>query len=187
MGPDQWWSDYNHHPTYPTYPSCPSHVSFMVKKLGNILIYITSIEDLSIMHSVVGDIIVISGLAIRVQTAFKDAPHGFRHISEEVEALQVLIDKATQYLKNTAIISSDNRHEGQRVLKGCQSVLEDLNSLFEKYKRRAFTNRRLPFLGVKLGKENIISLQERLIFNTGLLHGFVRRFVVQIVPSTYGY
>ena len=161
--------------------SIPSLMFVMVKNLGNILIYIASIEDLSIMHSVMGDIIVISGLAIRVQIAYKDAPHGFRHISDEVEALQVLINRVKQYWKNTTIIS-DNRQEGQKVLKGCQSVLEDLNSLFEKYKRRAFTNKQYPFLGVKLGKENIISLQERLIFNTGLLHGFLRRFVGQVFP-----
>ena len=128
------------------------------------------------MHSVIGDIIVISGLAIKVQEAYKDAPDDYRYISEEVEVLHALINKVAQHFKSTAI-SSDNRLDGQKVLKGCQSVLEDLNSVFEKYKRRASTNKRTAFMGVKIGKENIVSVQERLIFNTGLLRGFVRRFV----------
>ena len=123
-----------------------------------------------------GGLIAISGLAIRVHIAYKDAPDGYRYISEEVEVLQILIDKAAQHFKSTTI-SSDDLLDGQKVLKGCWSVLEDLNSLFEKYKRRASINQRIAFMGVKIGEENIISLQERLIFNTGLLHGFVRRYV----------
>ena len=176
-------------PTCPTYSSYPSmfNILFMVQNLGNILIYLA----LSTMFSIMGDIIVVSGLAIKVQTAYKDAPHDFRHISEEVEALQVLIGKVTQHFKSITGIGSDSRNEGQKVLKSCQSVLEDLNSLFEKYKEkgRAFTIQGLPFLGVRLGEENIISLQERLIFNTGLLHGFVHSKVCcsDILPSTYGY
>ena len=85
------------------------------------------------------DISVISALATKVRTAYQDAPHEFRHISEEVQALQVLIDKVTHHFKiTTSTLSSDDRRDGQRILKGCHSILEDLNSLFEKYKSRAF-------------------------------------------------
>ena len=140
------------------------------------------------MHSVIDDIIVISGLAIRVQAAYKDAPDDYRHISEEVEVLQALISKVAQHFKGTTI-NSDNRLDGQKVLRGCQSVLEDLNSLFEKYKRRASIIKRIAFMRVKIGEENITSLQERLIFNTGLLRGFVRRFVFLdiLINQSYGY
>ena len=124
------------------------------------------------MHSLTRDIIIILGLAIKVQTAYKDAPDNYRHISEEVEELQILVDKFIKHFKSTTI-SSDNCHDGQKLLEGCLSVLEDLNSLLEKYKRRASTNKSITFIGVKVGEDNIVTLQGRLIFNTGLLYGFV--------------
>ena len=136
------------------------------------------------MHSVIGDIIVISGLAIKVQTAYKVAPDNYRHISDEVGALRILVNKVAQYFKSTTI-SSDCCYDGQKVLKGCLRVLEDLNSLFEKYKSRVSTNTRIALEGVKCGEENILSLQERLIFHIGLLRGFVQRLVVQIRYSTH--
>ena len=124
-----------------------------------------------------GDIIATSGLAVRVYTAYKDAPDGYRHISEDVAALQVLIDKAALHLKSTTI-SNNDCHDGQRVLKDCQSVLQDLYSLIEKCRRLASMNKRLVLKGVRLGKEDITALQGRLISITGLLNGFVRRCVV---------
>ena len=131
----------------------------------------------------VGDIIAISGLAIRVHTAYKVAGDDYRQIVEEVAKLQTLIGQVAQHFKSTTI-SSDSHRYGQNVLKGCQSVLQDLNLLMEKYKRLASTNRRPVFklTGIKLGTEDIVSLRERLISNTILLKGFVRRFVV---PGIY--
>ena len=134
--------------------------------------------------SCVRDIIAISGQAVRAHIAYKDAPDGYRHISEHIAALQVLIDKVAQLLKGTTI-SSDDRLDGQKILKGCQSVLQDLSSLIEKYNRLVLINRRLVLKGVKLGKEDITALQIRLISQTGLLNGFIRRFVVPVMYSTF--
>ena len=108
-------------------------------------------------------------------------PDDYRQISEEIVALQILIGKVAQHFKSTAI-SSDNCYDGHKVLKGCQSILEDLYSFIEKYKRLSFINKRLVFSGVKLGKEDIVTLQVRLISNTHLLNGFVRRCVVPAIP-----
>ena len=123
----------------------------------------------------VGDVIAISQLAIKVYTAYKDAPDIYGHIADEVAGLQVLIDKVEQHFKSAAI-SSNDRHNGQKVLKGCQSILEDLSSLIEKYKSLASTNKRLVFKRVKLGMEDIATLRARLISNTTLLSSFIRRF-----------
>ena len=136
-----------------------------------------------------GDIIAISGLAIKVHIAYQDAPGDYRHIAKEVLALQVLIEKTAQYFKSTTI-SSDNLHDGQKALRDCQYVLENLHSLFEKYKKRASTNKTLVLMGVKLGKEDILTLQEKLILNTGLLNRFVQRFVSVpgiLLHRPYGY
>ena len=145
----------------------------MVRHIGNILRYSTEI-----MSSVwaVRDFITISALAIKVHAAYEDAGEDYRHILEEIMTLLVLIDKAKQYLKSTTI-SSDDHQYGQKVLKGCKSALEDLNSLIEKCKRLASTHRRLVFTRFKLGNGDIESLQGRLISNIVLLKGFVRRFV----------
>ena len=122
-------------------------------------------------------IIAISGLAVRVYLAYKDAPWGdFGYILEDIAAHQVLIDKVAQYFKGTRI-SSDDHHRGQKVLKGCQGVLEDLKHFIDKYQRLASINRSLVINRVKLGKYDITVLHVRLISNSGLLTGFYRRCV----------
>ena len=123
----------------------------------------------------VGDVIAISQLAIKVYTAYKDAPDIYGNISDEVAGLQVLINKVEQQFKSTTL-SSNDRRDGQKILKGCQSVLEDLNSRVEKYKSLASTNKKLFFKRVKLGMEDIPTLRARLISNTTLLSSFLRRF-----------
>lgn len=68
------------------------------------------------------------------------------------------------------------------MLKGCQSILEDLNSLIEKYNSIASSSKHQVFKKVKLGSEDIATLRARLISNTGLLNGFIQRF---ITPHNY--
>ena len=123
----------------------------------------------------VGDILSISNLAVTVYTAYKDAPNNYKQIAEEVDSLQVMIRKAAQHFESAALSDFD-RQEGQKVLKGCQSVLEDLNSLIEKYKSLASSNTGQVFKRVMLGTEDITTLRVRLISNTGLLSSFIRRF-----------
>ena len=131
-----------------------------------------------------GDIITISQLAAKVYSACKDARVNYQHISEEVEALQVVIDGLEQHLNSTTI-SDDHLQKGQKVLKSCQSVLEDLNSLIEKYKSLARTNKTLVFERVRLGTEDITTLRARLISNTGLLNGFIQRCDISITDYFY--
>ena len=127
-----------------------------------------------------GDILTISQLAVKVYTAYKDAPTNYRHISGEVEALQVLIDGVEEHLKNITI-NSDDYQKGQKALKSCQNVLEDLEALIEKYKSLASTKKGLIFKKVKLGSADIATLRARLISNTGLLNGFIQRFDISAV------
>ena len=130
----------------------------------------------------VRDIIAISGLAIRVYTAYKDTSDDYRHISADVATLQALIEKVAQHFKGTTISSGDHQY-GQKVLKGCQAVLEDLMSFIDKYNRLASIHKRLVLNRVKLGKD-ITALQVRLISETVLLNGFVRRCVVCLLSAS---
>ena len=128
----------------------------------------------------VGDVIAISKLAMQVHAAYKDAPRDYRHISEEVSSLQIRINKAAQ-LFGSPTLGESNRSDGQEVLKGCQSVLEDLNSLIEKYNSIATSSKRQVFKKVQLGTEDIATLRARLISNIGLLNGFILRFYTPIL------
>ena len=127
----------------------------------------------------VGDILTISGLAAQVYSAYKDAPDDYKHISMEVKSLQAIVDEARKYFDNT-ILSNSKRQEGKEALQGCQSVLEDLNSLIEKYKSLDSANRMQIFKRVKLGTEDIMTLRARLTSNTISLSNFIRRFVISI-------
>ena len=128
----------------------------------------------------VGDIIAISQLAVKVYTAYKDAPDDYRNISDEVESLQIIINKAARHFESTTL-DDNSRQEGQKVLKGCQNVLEDLNSLIEKYNSLPSSNTSQVFKRVKLGTEDIANLRVRLISNTGLLNSFIQRFDIPTI------
>lgn len=127
--------------------------------------------------SYIRDIIAISGLAIRVHAAYKGSD-GYRHISEDVAELQILIDKVAKHFKST-IISTNDCHHGQKLMEGCQSVLQDLYAIIEKHRRltQVSPNKGLGLKAVRVGKEDVTTLQERLISNTVLLNGFVRTYV----------
>ena len=132
----------------------------------------------------VGDIMAISGLALKVCTAYKDAPGDYRNISDEVESLHIIINKAAQHFEGPAL-SDNSRQEGQKVLKGCQNVLEDLDALIEKYNSLGPTSpgtgqvlQRLKLSArLVLGTEDIATLRARLTSNTTLLNGFIQRFL----------
>ena len=123
----------------------------------------------------VGDFAATSKLAAKVYAAYKDAPSDYRHIAEEVMSLQIIIKMAVQHFESTTL-SSNDRQLGQKVLNGCQSILEDLSSLIEKFKSSASANSGLVFREVELGTENITTLRVKLISNTGLLNDFFQRF-----------
>ena len=123
----------------------------------------------------VGDFAATSKLAAKVYAAYKDGPSDYRHISEEVMSLQIIIKMAIQHFEHTTL-SSNDQQLGQKVLNGCQSILEDLNSLIEKFNSSASANAGQVFKEAKLGAENITTLRVKLISNTGSLNDFFQRF-----------
>lgn len=137
-----------------------------------------------------GSVIAISQLAAKVFAAYTDAPDEYRHISERVMSLQIIINTAVQNCESTTL----NEHyleEGQEVLQGCWGILEDLNSLteriawLEKYNSLASANTRLVLKRITLGTEDITTLRQRLISNTALLQSFIQRYDVPNIYSKY--
>ena len=129
----------------------------------------------------VGDIAAISGLALKVYTAYKDAPGDYRHIADEVNSLHIIIKKAAQHFDRSTL-SDNNRQEGQEVLRGCQNVLEELDSLIVKYNSLASASTGQVLQRIKLGAEDIAALRARLTSNTTLLSSFIQRFDI---PAIY--
>ena len=132
------------------------------------------------LRSGVGDIMAISGLAVKVYTAYQDATGDYRNISDEVKSLHIVIDKAVQHL-NDPTLSNNYQQEGQEVLTGCQNVLKDLDALIMKYNSLASANTSKVIDRIKLGTEDIATLRIRLISNTGLLNGFIQRFDIPTI------
>ena len=131
----------------------------------------------------VGDIMAISGLAVKVYSAYKDAPGDYRNISDEVKSLDIIINNAAEHFKSTAL-SDNKRREGQEVLRGCQNVLEDLDALIVKYNSLASASTSQVLQRIKLGTEDIATLRARLTSNTTLLNGFIQRFGI-LTSSRY--
>ena len=123
----------------------------------------------------VGDIMAISQLATKVYTGYKDAPNDYKNVAEEVKSLQIIINNAAHHFKGT-YLTENCRKDGQEVLKGCRSVLEDLNSLIEKYKSLASANTSQAFQRIKFGTEDIPNLRARITSNATFLSSFIRRY-----------
>ena len=128
----------------------------------------------------VGDIIAISELALKVRAAYKDAPKGYRDICGEVEYLEIRINRATSYIKGTTLSYGDMQ-EGRVVLRNCQSVLEDLNSLIEKYTCIDSAESGQIVKKVQFGAEDIATLRARLTVHISSVNGFIQRFDIPTI------
>ena len=126
-----------------------------------------------------GDIMAISGLALKVYTAYKDAPDDYRNIADEVKSLHIIIEEAAQHFKSTTL-SDEKKQGGKEVLEGCRNVLKDLDALIEKYNALASSNPIQVFRRIKLGTEDIVTLRARLTSNTTLLNSFIQRLDITI-------
>ena len=131
----------------------------------------------------VGDIIAISRLALKVYTAYKDAPDDYRNIADEVKSLHIIIEEAAQHFKSTTL-SDEKKQGGKEVLEGCRNVLKDLDALIEKYNALASSNTSQVFKRFKLGTEDIVTLRARLTSNTTLLNSFIQRLDIATITIT---
>ena len=131
----------------------------------------------------VGDIMAISGLALKVHTAYKDAPDDYRNIADEVRSLHIIINEAAQHFESTTL--SNKKQQGKEVLEGCQNVLKDLDALIEKYHALASANRSQVFQRIKLGTEDIATLRARLTSNTTLLNSFIQGLDITTITIEY--
>lgn len=132
-----------------------------------------------------GDIIAISRLAVKVYTAYKDAPGDYRDISDEVKSLNIIINNTAEYFESNTL-SNKKRDEGREILEGCNNVLKDLDSLIERYNSLVTSaSSSQVFQRIKLGTEDLATLRARLTSNTTLLNGFIQRFDILTIAMQY--
>ena len=131
----------------------------------------------------VGDIMAISGLALKVYTAYKDAPDDYRNIADEVNSLHIIIEEAARHFESTTL-GDKKQQRGKEVLVGCQNVLKDLDALIEKYNALVSSDRSQVFQRIKLGTEDIVTLRARLTSNTTLLNSFIQRLDIATITIT---
>ncbi|MCJ1246454.1 hypothetical protein MMC30_003661 [Trapelia coarctata] len=81
----------------------------------------------------IGDFIAVGNLAWTVYKSCKGAPGSFQNISSEVLSLHALLQETREALSAHPLPVSKQANLGI-VLGGCQGVLDDLQSLIEKYK-----------------------------------------------------
>ena len=132
----------------------------------------------------VGNVFALSLLAAKVYTAYRDAPDNYRNIADEVKSLQIM-DNFLQRLQSTTL-SDNDWQEAQAIVKGCQGVLEELNSFMEGYKGLTSSNKKsLVLRRVKFGAEDFATLRARLTSNTILLNVFIQRFDIPPINIEY--
>ena len=61
----------------------------------------------------VGDIMAVSRLALKVYTAYKDAPNDYRNISDEVKSLHIIIEEATRHFDESTLLSTKKQQGGK--------------------------------------------------------------------------
>ena len=131
----------------------------------------------------VGDIMTVSTLALKVYSAYKDAPDDYRNIADEVNSLHIITEDAAQHFES-ATLSNKKQKRGKKVLEGCQNVLKDLDALIEKYDALDSASTSQVLRRIKLGTEDIATLRARLISNTTLLDSFIQRLDIFTIIIT---
>src|SRR5579862_6858515 len=120
----------------------------------------------------VGDIIVLGQLAWKAYKSCKDAPESFQNISREVLSLHALIKEMEEILA-AQTLSSSRQARLKTIGDGCCSVLEELQSLVDKYESLGTQSKR-TWDRMKWGCNDIAELRSRLTSNTILLTAFMR-------------
>jgi hypothetical protein len=117
----------------------------------------------------VGDFLTATQLAWTVYTACKAAPDQFKALSEEVEALHVVLESIKK-VDMDAELDSSKLNDLNRVSRGCITVLTELEVLVKKYKSLGTSRRTWDKL--RWGQEDINLLRGRLTSNVSLLTAF---------------
>jgi hypothetical protein len=118
------------------------------------------------------DFVTVGTLAWNVYKSCKAAPESFANISGEVLSLHAVVKEAEETVFAQPL-SPEKQDRLKVVGDGCQHVLEDLQSLVDKYQRLGTQSRR-TWDRMRWYAEDIVELRSRLTSNTILLNTWIR-------------
>jgi hypothetical protein len=116
-----------------------------------------------------GDFVVAAQLAWAVYSACQAAPGQFKVVSEEVEALHIVLESIKEVVLDAGL-DANKTNDLNRVSRGCITVLTELDALMDKYKSLGTSRRTWDRL--RWGQEKIESLRGRIVANVSLLSAF---------------
>lgn len=120
----------------------------------------------------VGDVVALGQFAWKIYKTCKDAPEGFKNVSQEVLSLHAVL-KEVEEMHSSMSMSEAQQSRLRIVGDGCRGVLGDLQGILDRYNSLGTkTKRTWDRLG--WGSKDIGELRSRLISNTGLLTAFVK-------------
>jgi hypothetical protein len=127
----------------------------------------------------VGDFVTLGQLAWNVYKSCKDAPQSFNNISQEVLSLSAVLREAEESFSGQTLTMATQ--EGLRTVRdGCHGVLEDLQSLLDRYESLGTQTKR-TWDRVGWGSNDITELRSRLTSNIGLLTALIRLVYAYII------
>jgi len=135
----------------------------------------------------IGDLIAVTQLALKSYNAYKSAQGDIENLSDELKSLSKCADNVRAIPKDCLSDSQLKRRE--ELLKGCYSIVKELNSLLERYKgldngatkgcKYIKNKNKMDTMleKIKWIKEDPTALRNRLVSNTSLLNSFYMEYV----------
>jgi len=121
------------------------------------------------LESGIGELLTATRLAWTIYRDCRAAPHRFQALSEEVEALHIVLDSIKTIVLDKGLDLS-RTDDLNRVSRGCTTVLTELEALIAKYK--TLGTKRKAWDRLRWGQEDIDLLRRRLTSNVSLLTAF---------------
>jgi hypothetical protein len=128
----------------------------------------------------IGDITALGKLAWTVYKSCRDAPESFKNVSQEAMSLQSLLMEKL----SVETLSPTSQARLKTIGDGCRNVLEELQSLVDKYESLGTQSKR-TWDRMKWAHNDIAELRSRLSSNTILLSAFIR-YDSYLLSTKYG-
>jgi hypothetical protein len=120
----------------------------------------------------VGDFIAVGNLAWQVYKSCKDAPESFKNVSQEVLSLHAVLKEIEETLSGHPLSQAKDARLAT-VTKGCQDILQGLQSLVLKYESLGSQTKR-TWDRLRWHSDDIAELRARLTSNTVLLTAYIK-------------
>ena len=120
----------------------------------------------------IGDIVALGQIAWTAYKSCRDAPESFKNVSQEASSLHALLKEVEENL-SAQTLSSTSQARLKTIGDGCHKVLEELQSLVDRYESLGAPSKR-TWDRMKWHCNDIAELRSRLSSNAVLLTAFIK-------------